>query len=65
MPHIEVLTDVPDAKVAEIKASFEGEGASVDVVKQGNGLSKLFATFPDPPTSVTAKAAQALGAKIG
>ena len=64
MSHTEVLKDVPNAKVAEIKSSFEQEGASVIVKDQGNGLSTLVATFPDPPVSETAKAALALGAKF-
>ena len=55
MARVEVLKDVPNANVAEIKASFEDEGATVIVTAQGNDLSTLVAIFPDEPASDTAK----------
>ena len=55
MPRVEVMNDVPNERVAEVKASFEGEGASVEVRPQPGGVaSTLVATFPDPPPAPTA-----------
>jgi hypothetical protein len=65
MSHIEMIKDVPNAKVAEVKASYQNEGAtSVLVCDQGGGLSTVVATFPDPPASDTAQKAAAQGATI-
>ena len=61
MAHVETMKDVPSAKVAAIKSSYEQEGATVIVVDQGGGLSTLVAIFPDNPTSNTAKTVQSQG----
>ena len=66
MAHIEMLKDVPDGKVAELKKSYEEEGATVVVFSQGGGKSTIIATFPDAPKSETAQTAvDELGASHG
>ena len=36
MPHIERITDVPEAAVAGVKSRFEQRGATVKVTQQGS-----------------------------
>jgi chitosanase len=48
MPHIERITDVPEAAVAGVKSRFEQRGATVQVTQQGStSLYTLEATYPD------------------
>lgn len=48
MPHIERITDVPEAAVAGVKSRFEQRGATVKVTQQGGtSLYTLEATYPD------------------
>ena len=44
---VEVVKDVPDAKVAQVKAEFEAAGATVTTTKQPDGLWTVTATFDD------------------
>lgn len=47
MPHIERITDVPEAAVPAVKSRLEQRGATVRVSPQGGGLFTLEATYPD------------------
>jgi chitosanase len=48
MPHIERITDVPEAAVPAVRSRLEQRGASVKVSPQGStGLFTLEATYPD------------------
>jgi hypothetical protein len=40
------LSHVPDAKVAQVVADFESEGAIVVKIPEGGGLWTVVATFP-------------------
>lgn len=41
------ITDVPDERVEERRIAFEVDGATVEVVSQGNGRSTLLVIYPD------------------
>jgi hypothetical protein len=61
MPQPVILTKVPDAKVAAIKAAYEHLGATVTVVDNRDGFSTLTAVFPSsPPQAAATHAALAL-----
>ena len=63
MSHVEIMKDVPNAKVAQLVADFKAEGAlSVSVIPQGGGLSTIMTTWADAPLSEAAKSAVAVGA---
>lgn len=63
MTHVEIMKDVPDAKVAQLVADYKAEGAlSVSVIPQGGGLSTIMTTWADAPLSESAKTVVALGA---
>ena len=49
---VEVVKDVPDAKVAQVKAEFEAAGATVTTTRQPDGLWTVTATFDDDPIQV-------------
>ncbi len=46
--YTEVLTDIPDANIASVKAQFEAAGATVTVTKQPNGLWTVTAVYMVP-----------------
>ena len=63
MTHVEIIKDVPNAKVPQLVADYKAEGAlSVNVIPQGRGLSTIMTTWADTPLSESAKTVVALGA---
>ena len=47
MPRQETIDRVADADVARVKGQYEADGASVVVTSNGDGTSKIVATYPE------------------
>lgn len=66
MSHTETINKVPNEDVPQIQGDFESQGATVVVTPDGDGTSKIVATFSDTATvalnSATAAHASAAAA---
>jgi hypothetical protein len=47
MPRTDTIPNVPNDQVERVKGEFEAEGATVTVTPNGDGTSKVVATYPD------------------
>ena len=47
MSRVEEIRDVPGDEVDQLVADFESEGATVERIRQPDGLWTVRATFPD------------------
>lgn len=47
MSRVEELAGVPEGDLEQVVSDFSSEGASVEVVEEGNGSWRVIATFED------------------
>ena len=63
MSHTEIVKNVPDDEVPQVKTDYESQGATVTVTSNGDKTSNVTATFPDLAADhATAAAAHASAA---